>query len=198
MIILNLTEKIISSIKILIVNKIRILNLKCTPTNKINQYINANNSTKSQFHQPPQDNSCSAHQQPNRNANSTKIFFFKKYLVLIYIRIFKIFIFFLKKYTSTNKISIVEYDVYNNNGCISIKPFSKLLFKFAKLIGTQKNNGVLKLVKVFVKKINIIIIKKLCAIFANLLVVNIFIRLYKEDSTIIHITLLLLFKNVSV
>ena len=33
----------------------------------INMYIKkfkANNSTKSQLHQPPQDNSCSAHQQP--------------------------------------------------------------------------------------------------------------------------------------
>jgi hypothetical protein len=37
----------------------------CTLLKKYKKKFNANNSTKSQLHHPPQDNSCSAHQQPS-------------------------------------------------------------------------------------------------------------------------------------
>lgn len=37
---------------------------ECIFTKNITKKFSATNSTKSQLHQPPQDNSCSAHQQP--------------------------------------------------------------------------------------------------------------------------------------
>jgi hypothetical protein len=38
--------------------------LVCVKADKIIKKFNANNSTKSQLHHPPQANSCSAHQHP--------------------------------------------------------------------------------------------------------------------------------------
>jgi len=48
-----------------------------------NKYIIANNSTKSQLHQPPQDSSCSAHQAPSTIAKKTNSICIVVYLLLL-------------------------------------------------------------------------------------------------------------------
>lgn len=49
-----------------------LLLLKCKTPSKYSKKFKANNSTKSQLHQPPQDNSCSAHQHPKINDSDIK------------------------------------------------------------------------------------------------------------------------------
>lgn len=88
---------------------------------------------KSQPHQPPQDNSCSAQQQPKKNENNVK-----KNKVPITLPCI-ITIFFQKNFFEKNKNKITTiknnaYVVYNIPGCINIIPLSRLSFGFIKLI----------------------------------------------------------------
>jgi hypothetical protein len=51
--------------------------LACVKADKIIKKFKANNSTKSQLHQPPQASSCSAHQHPRIIAIYTNIVLYK-------------------------------------------------------------------------------------------------------------------------
>lgn len=111
--------------------------------------FSASSSTKSQLHQPPQDNSCSAHQQPRMVANKhnkyvrlnscknawlgnnlTKDKDSPKLPYFIFLKIFKKF---LKKYgfgqlTKSRTItSNSAYVMYNSGGCTSIIPLRRFV-----------------------------------------------------------------------
>ena len=67
----DIIEKVNNS-KNKIFNKQRLyMNFSCVYTKLHKHITNASISTKSQFHHPPQESSCSAHQQPS-NTEKTK------------------------------------------------------------------------------------------------------------------------------
>ena len=84
-------------------------------------------SIKSQLHQPPQLNSCSAHQEPkniennNINVDHKYCSFFKKKNLLKNKNLN------FKKVLKYIKYNNIPYDVYSIIGCIINKPFNKFL-----------------------------------------------------------------------
>lgn len=96
----------------------------CNCINSNRKKINAINSTKSQLHQPPHDNSCSAHQQPktkeifeqyNNNTPLSRFLFFLTILL------------YLNEILSQPKYIYNIYNVYNIIGWIKTKPLNKLI-----------------------------------------------------------------------
>ena len=81
LIILNLTNVIdktrISKTSLELCCKSLFLLVVCVKADKIIKKFKANNSTKSQLHQPPQASSCSAHQHPKIIAIYTSIVLYK-------------------------------------------------------------------------------------------------------------------------